>query len=965
MPNLKSGMNNEDAEMKINEHWKKSFLTNCKVILFYTLIYTLFFAPALFTGRLLAPGDGTSYYLPAYYAPKALWSPMLFGGLPIGADPQMMTWYPVASILRFFGNTWNAFILSAYIIASSFTYGLVKNLTKSNLAGVIAGIIFGMSGFLVGHLGHTTIIHAAAWLPAILLGMEKLRQRFSYSWLVMTSVFVASSLLAGHPQIFVYSIGLAVSYVLVLGWWAPGGPVPYYLRSLLPIILGIGLAGIQIVPTAEFSQATPRASMSFRDFTSYSLPLKQLALLFYPYLFGGPYGSMFIYYFGLWNQTELAGYFGLSTLVFVIVAIGIKGKEPQVLFWSFAAGIALLLALGDQTPLARLMYYIPGYNLFRVPARHLLELNLAVSVLAGFGIAALQQASRDIRHKWIYRALAVVSCIMLSVFLSAIFFENKLRTAAAKYAVQDFSLLPWKNPAIGIPILLTGLIASFILWWVNKPSTWKSYILLAIIVLDLGSFSWFYEWRYASPYKQELRLLANSEKYKQELNSTYQRLLPVRGASNLQEQIPPNQSRLWGIPSAGGYGPLMLSRYFELTNISTSGNLFGTNWFSDKNLSLDLLATKYFFLPFGSSYSKVASTSNNLGWSAEDLQITLGSGLNIVTAKETEINLSPQLANGIGIVSTLGMSTLIPQGSEVLEVRIINTEGREEQHFLTAGKDTAEWAWDRRDIQTTIKHRRAKIFDSFPIPNVSGDEFKGHRYVSEVKLNSSQNIQKLKLKWVGPPGAINIFKISLNDSNTGQSWPLNSLSGALSDPKRWRHVENLSQTLVYQNLRAMPRAWMVPEVRTLKPAQILQAIQQSVLPDNSRFDPGKQALVEETLQLKVANSDPNPTVKIVKLTDTRVDIVTKSKTPGFLVLSDVNYPGWKAKVDGQEVPVFQTNYILRGVMVPAGEHDVKFEFQPRSFYVGAAISGLTASILVILLISRPIKSRGQKVCVKS
>ncbi|MHB1166927.1 MAG: YfhO family protein [Carboxydocellales bacterium] len=909
MPNLKSGMISEDEEMQIPENWKKDFHSNCKVILFYTVSYILFFAPALLAGMLLAPGDGTSYYLPAFYSSKALWTPMLFGGLPIGADPQMMTWYPVALLLRFFGNTWNAFILLAYILASSFTYGLVKNLTKSNLAGLIAGLIFGMSGFLVGHLGHTTIIHAAAWLPAILLGLEKLRQRFSYGWLVLTSGFVASSLLAGHPQIFVYSIGLAVSYVLVLGWWAPGGRLAYYLRSLLPVILGIGLAGIQIVPTAEFSLATSRASMSFQDFTSYSLPLKHLALFFYPYLFGGPYGSMFIYYFGAWNQTELAGYFGLSTLVFVIVAIGIKRKEPQVLFWSFAAGIALLLAFGDQTPLARLMYYIPGYNLFRVPARHLLELNLAVSVLAGFGIAALQQASRKIRHKWIYRALAVVSCIMLSIFLSAIFFENKLKITAAHLVGQDFSLLPWKNPAVAIPILLTGLIVIFILWWVNKPSTWKNYILLAIIVLDLGSFSWFYEWQYASPYKQELTLLANSEKYKQELNSTQQRLLPVRGASNLQEQIPPNQSRLWGIPSVSGYGPLMINRYFELTNISTSGNVFGTNWYSDKNLSLDLLATKYFFLPLGSSYSKVASTSNNIGWSAEDLKITLGSGLNTSTTKETEINLSPQWANGIGIVSTLGMSTLIPQGSEVLEVKIINTEGREEQHFLTAGKD-----------------------------------------VSELKLNSTKNVQKLKLKWVGPPGEINIFKISLNDSNTGQSWPLSSLSGALSDAKRWRHVENLSQTLVYQNLRAMPRAWMVPEVQTLQPAQILQAIQQSVLPAHSTFDPGKQALVEETLQFKVANPDPNPTVKIVKLADTKVDIVTTSKTPGFLVLSDVNYPGWKAKVDGQEVPVFQTNYVLRGVMVPAGEHIVKFEFQPRSFYIGATISGVTGLVLIVLLI---------------
>jgi uncharacterized membrane protein YfhO len=78
--------------------------------------------------------------------------------------------------------------------------------------------------------------------------------------------------------------------------------------------------------------------------------------------------------------------------------------------------------------------------------------------------------------------------------------------------------------------------------------------------------------------------------------------------------------------------------------------------------------------------------------------------------------------------------------------------------------------------------------------------------------------------------------------------------------------------------------------------------------------------------------------QIVHLSNTRIEIHTNSASPCFLVLSDVYYPGWKATIDGNPTHIFQTNYVLRGVMVPAGGHIVHFEFRPKSFYWGAGIS---------------------------
>jgi uncharacterized membrane protein YfhO len=70
--------------------------------------------------------------------------------------------------------------------------------------------------------------------------------------------------------------------------------------------------------------------------------------------------------------------------------------------------------------------------------------------------------------------------------------------------------------------------------------------------------------------------------------------------------------------------------------------------------------------------------------------------------------------------------------------------------------------------------------------------------------------------------------------------------------------------------------------------------------------------------------------------------------PAFLVTSDVLYPGWNASVDGNAVELYQANYAFRGVVVPAGTHTVRFEFRPKSFYYGVAIS-VSACLLMTVV----------------
>ena len=62
---------------------------------------------------------------------------------------------------------------------------------------------------------------------------------------------------------------------------------------------------------------------------------------------------------------------------------------------------------------------------------------------------------------------------------------------------------------------------------------------------------------------------------------------------------------------------------------------------------------------------------------------------------------------------------------------------------------------------------------------------------------------------------------------------------------------------------------------------------------------------------------------------------------GLLVLSDVDYPGWQARVDGQPVPTYRANYLLRAVPVEGGQHRVEVYYDPPLFKLGLAITVLT------------------------
>ena len=65
--------------------------------------------------------------------------------------------------------------------------------------------------------------------------------------------------------------------------------------------------------------------------------------------------------------------------------------------------------------------------------------------------------------------------------------------------------------------------------------------------------------------------------------------------------------------------------------------------------------------------------------------------------------------------------------------------------------------------------------------------------------------------------------------------------------------------------------------------------------------------------------------------------------------------GWKAFIDGTEAPIIRTDFVLRGLTIPAGTHDIRFTFHPASYYTGRTIQVIASILLLILLVLVAIK----------
>ncbi len=162
---------------------------------------------------------------------------------------------------------------------------------------------------------------------------------------------------------------------------------------------------------------------------------------------------------------------------------------------------------------------------------------------------------------------------------------------------------------------------------------------------------------------------------------------------------------------------------------------------------------------------------------------------------------------------------------------------------------------------------------------------------------------------------------------------------------------------IYENARALPRAFVVTDVR-LAPhhAAALEMVHAH------DFEPAQMVILETATPPATSHTDPTlsgqpATVAIVGYGPNEIIVEVDTPRAGVLILSEVFYPGWRAWVNEREVEILRANYLFRAVHVTEGRHRVRWLYDPLSFKIGTGLCGLTVGILGGWLVYRIYRKR--------
>ena len=524
-----------------------------------------------------------------------LWNPYIFLGVPFLANPQAAVLYPLHWPLSWLSVTsqvyWSAALHTWLLGLGGFV--LLRTWGHSRWAGLVTGVVLAGSGFYGGLIGHLNQMNGAAWLPwalAVLVwvGQGEIKWRRLARAGGMFGLLVALMLLAGHTQtlyINLFGLGIWAIWPLVATIFPlsfrPEGGIPLWIRRhtqgdsssqtppgarndnaalvtdgivdkagekrerfsaalritgerlavyALGVVLGTLVAAPQLLPTMELSaRGLRQGGLSYGEASSFSL--KPLLL---PWTLLPSYGLVDLgVIFSTQGYTEYVAYVGAIALILAVVGVWrARGSA-----WSSGLLLALLglfLAAGRWNPIYYLLYWVvPGFDLFRAPARWMMMYTLGMAILAGIGLEYWWRQG----YKRIL-VVVVVALVAIDLLLAARALPHTQTTAPQ--AVYDIRT--------ALAHLLTDPHREAL-----HPAAAGRFMSMSAITFDPGDMA-----DYA-------RIFRDGPNPQLDARAFDQLIIALK----VQELIAPNLALLWRVPSLDGFdgGVLPLARYLDLLTL--------------------------------------------------------------------------------------------------------------------------------------------------------------------------------------------------------------------------------------------------------------------------------------------------------------------------------------------------------------------------------------------------------------
>ena len=962
------------------------------------------YARVLLTPLIPASGDFLAYFTPYWQqlnqALRAgrlpLWNDLIFGGAPFLANPQTAVFYPLRWPMIFLSAEKGILLTGALHawLAGAFGYLLVRGLLAGGdreeegrrpgmaawLAGLTAGLILALNGWATGLLLHPNQFSVYPWLIAAIALWEKRARPGRWPrwdgttrrWLAGMTLVWALAFLAGHTQSFYNAVVAFGLWVLGdVGWRAVRGSHQYsvisdqfsggvrwrrWVRRVAdgwPLALAaLALAGlvvaVQMLPTLELSALSHRqGGLPYRDHAALSLPPWRLGFTLLPH-----YARDLGMALGTEAYGEWVGYVGVAGLLLAL--LGLRSSRRRLRWLGlFLALMGLMLAFGPYGLLDILLYRLmPGWDLFRVPARFLVAVMLGIAILAALGVEGLMMKDQGLKIKRWDGALMAVGGGAL-VLLAALTRPNLPTLLGWLAVLLVFAFVLWRRAASPIPIPILILIpvlfselylASYVLpiQHPTAPQALRSWRTApARIAAEMGS----------EPRAGACRALSLSPTTwdpgdLDDLKRIYGPYLDdwaftdLVNATKAKEVVAPNLGMVFDIPSLDGFGGGVLptARFVQAMELFLPPDQIVADGRLREQLSripdADLLSL------FHVCY--VIAGKNFDVWH-DDIYYDLAFGETLdATHPDLLIHDMPGFpASGVGVVSHLGRKAAgLPAGTPVAQVIVHFVDGSSLGMSVEAGKETA------------VGEDAARPASQKDLPAVRWPyDVAGQDVIAELdfppevlsgKPLADRRLESVQIELMRENVSLFVRGMAVYDRASGAHatplvtrWP-------------WRRIHS-GDVKIYRNDGVFPRAFAVEAVKAVGSQDEALAFMQS-----DAFDPWRMAVVDVPAEVPAPLAPAQ--VEVVSHDPGRVRLRYRAEGDAFLVLADAWHPGWRATLDPERHPqpleLLPADLFLCGVAVPAGEHELLLVFAPRSLKAGAVISLLALAGLAALALWR-------------
>lgn len=900
----------------------------------------LLYGRLLFTNRVLAGGDIQLYFYAYWdYVGAALrkgtipfWNPYLFLGAPLLANPQAAVLYPLHWPLFAAGGDafpvtkqlyWSA-ALHTWLLGLG-VYALMRFWGYATAPALVSGLTLAGSGFVGGLIGHINQLNASTWLPWAALCLawvrsqnsEKINRRVSLRAAAAFGFLTALMLLAGHTQsvfISLFALGVWSLWPSATAHWEAYTPrissaslwrlaLHRYFRFTFPLLfvycVGLLLAALlaapQLLPTLELSRLGLRSGgLTYTEATSFSLQPLALGWTLLP-----SYGLVDLgAAFDSPGYTEFVAYIGLFGLALAILAAW-KGKGPARAFGLLLAGLGLFLALGRWNPFYFLLYsVVPGFDLFRTPARWMMLYTVGASVLAGVGFALLVQWRLRLSQRMTLAPTTFLLGLMaIELLLAARSLPHTHPTAPQ--AVYEVRTAP--AHLLTDPVRLS-----------SEPAAAPRFLGMSTITYDPGDMV---DYR---------RAFLESSPPQLDARAFHDLVI----AQKVQELLVPNLPLFWRIPAVDGFdgGVLPLQRYIRFAELLIPPERL----VPDGRLreQIETMPDGHLLAMLNVAYV-ITDKVRDLWFEDVFYDRQIGADLRRVNGAltiEAPLGFEATHVDLIGYVDG-DTAALAGRLHTVAWLDVIDPGGSIQRTTLTAGDvPGAHFADAALDSPAAVRSGATVAYR-----DVEGGR---QEYRARLPLTAPTQVKRLRIEPIAGPITLVVQAATLYDARTRMFTPL-----LPSDRGHFR-LEHSGDVKVYRNLDTLPRAYLAGEMMAVDTfEEALIAL---------RRHAGRVTVVEGALD-GARPAGAQDRAEIIEYAPERVRIQTQSAQPVLLVLSDSFYPGWSATTDGRPVPIKPVNGLFRGVVVPGGEHEIVFTFEPTGWREALWLAMAGAALMALML----------------